>query len=153
MPAVEYVTVANHAEALNGLLYLQGAGWTEIRPPVQPNGQRGVAHFGIGLSILVGWVETNQRFPLELTLIHEDGGDPLFQAQAQVEQGRPPGLTHGSDMRSVLALNIETVFPRPGRYEVRADLAGQIKTAVFRVQAPPAVPPWGPTEIDLPPTG
>ena len=70
MPRIEYVTVANHAEALNGLLYLQGAGWSDIRVAQQPDGQPGIAHFGIGVSLLVGWNETNQRFPFEVQLIH-----------------------------------------------------------------------------------
>lgn len=150
MPTIEYVTVANHAEAWNGLLYLQGAGWTEIQPPVQPNGQLGVAHFGIGLSILVGWNETNERFPLRLSLVHEDGGEPLIAADAQIEQGRPPGLTHGSDLRSVLALNVDAGFPRTGGYEVRAELAGQLRTVSFRVQGP-AGEPDGSGSINFPP--
>ena len=41
MPEIEYVTVANHAEAINDMLYLQGAGWTDIQQPMGPKGQPG----------------------------------------------------------------------------------------------------------------
>jgi hypothetical protein len=150
MPRIEYVTVANHAEAINGLLYLQGAGWSEIRIAAQPNGQPGPAHFGIGVSILVGWNETNQRFPFEVQVVHEDGGEPLLQAQGQIEQGRPPGLTHGSDLRSTLAINVETIFPQPGGYEVRAAVGSDIRSVSFRVSMP-SVSPFGPTSIAMPP--
>jgi hypothetical protein len=133
MPAIEYVTLANHAEAINGLLYLQGAGWTDMRPPVGPDEAFQIVHFGIGLSVLVGWNETNQRFPLVVDLTHEDGGDPLVHAEGQIEVGRPPGVTHGQDLRSVLAINAQIQFPRAGGYEVRAAIQDQTRSVSFRV--------------------
>ena len=139
MPQIEFVTVANHAEAINGLLYLQGAGWTDLQQPVGPQGQPGVVHIGIGVSILIGWNDTNRQYPLKLGIVHEDGTD-LMAIEAQVEVGRPPGLPPGSDIRSVLALGPEIVFPRPGGYEVRAEIDGNVRSAAFRVhlaQAPP----------------
>jgi hypothetical protein len=148
VPRIEYVTLANHAEAHDGLLYLQGAGWTDLRPPVNPDGNLGIAHFGIGLSVLVGWNETNTRFPLILQVMHEDGGDPFIQAEAQIEQGRPAGLAPGQDLRSVLAINVDAAFPRPGGYEVRATIADQPPTSVsFRVVVPARPLGTGPTQI------
>lgn len=149
MPVIEYVTLANHAEALNGLLYLQGAGWTDIRPPVGPDGTLGIVHFGIGLSVLIGWNDTNQRFPMTLSITHEDGGEPMLSADAQIEQGRPPGLAPGQDLRSVLAVNVDAQFPRSGGYEVRATLGDQSVSAAFRVVSP--VPPSsGPAGFTMP---
>lgn len=136
MPDIEYVTLANHVEAHNGLLYLLGAGWTDIRPAVDPEGRLGPVHFGIGVSVLVGWNETNLRFPLELTIVHEDGGEPLVRVEGQIEQGRPPGLTPGSDLRSVIGLNADVQFPKPGGYVVRVALPDQTKSVSFRVVVP-----------------
>ncbi len=148
MPRIEFVTLANHAEAHDGLLYLSGAGWTDIRPPVTPEGAIGLAHFGIGLSVLVGWNETNLRFPLVLQIFHEDGGEPFMQAEAQIEQGRPAGLSPGQDLRSVLAVNVDAAFPRPGGYEVRATIGEQAPTTVsFRVVVPVPQLGSGPTQI------
>ena len=141
MPTIEYVTLANHVEAINGLLYMLGAGWTDIRPPVDAEGRLGSVHFGIGVSVLVGWNETNQRYPVELTITHEDGGDPLIRVEGQIEQGRPPGLAPGSDLRSVIGLDADVQFPKPGGYVVRVTMLDQVRSVSFRVvvpQRPPA---------------
>lgn len=140
MPELEFAVIANHAEAINGLLYLQGAGWTDIRQPVGPNGQPGIVHFGMAVSILIGWNETNRRFPVKLVVVHEDGQE-LASVQAQVEAGRPPGLPAGSDIRSVLAVNAEAQFPQPGTYEFRAELGEKVRSTSFRVAPPMAMPP------------
>ena len=136
MPELEFVVIANHAEAINGLLYLQGAGWTDVQQQISPTGQPAIVHFGMGVSILVGWNETNRRFPLKLVVVHEDGAE-LATVNAQIEAGRPAGLPPGSDIRSVLAVNAEAQFPRPGRYEFRAELGEAVRTTAFRVHLTP----------------
>ncbi len=141
MPTLEYVTVANHAESINGLLYLQGAGWSEMRPPLNAAGQTGNAHFGIAISVLIGWNETNRPYPLTIRMSHEDGA-VIMEARAQIEQGRPPGMVHGADLRSMIAINMDHVFVASGTYEIRAELGAEVKTASFRVTLPtPAAPP------------
>lgn len=137
MPTIEYVTLANHVEAINGLLYMLGAGWTDIRPPVGPDGRLGVTHFGVGVSVLVGWNETNQRYPIVITITHEDGGDPLVRIEGQIEQGRPPGLPPGADLRSVIGLDADVQFPRGGGYVLAVHLQGEVKSVSFRVVEPP----------------
>ncbi|HEX7354916.1 MAG TPA: hypothetical protein VF288_08810 [Mycobacteriales bacterium] len=153
MPEIEYVTLAAHAEAINGLLYLQGAGLTDIVQPNDNNGQPGVVHVGIGVSIVVGWNETGQSFPITISVVDEDGS-PLINAGGQIEAGRPPNLPAGSVVRSVLALSAEVQFPRGGGYEVRAELGGATKAVAFRVhqQAQPPSPPTqaGPTTWPTP---
>jgi hypothetical protein len=143
VPQIEFVITADHAEAINGKLYLQGAGWTDIVQPLGPGGQPGIVHMGLAVSILIGWNETNRRFPLTLTVTHEDGQE-LTRVNAQVEAGRPPGITAGSAIRSVLAIGAEIQFPKPGGYTLRATLDGEERSVTFRVnrlQAIPAAPP------------
>jgi hypothetical protein len=123
MPEIEFVTLANHAEAINGLLYLQGAGWTDIRVGNGPTGQLASVHLGVGISIVVGWNDTNVVFPLTFQMLHEDGGDPLFAGEGRVEAGRPPGLPAGSEIRNVIAIGADVVFPRPGGYRFDVMLA------------------------------
>ena len=55
MPQIEYVTLAHHAEAINGLLYLQGAGWSEMEQPLDSDGNLGelIAGQQAGHSLLV----------------------------------------------------------------------------------------------------
>ena len=102
MPQIEFVTLAHHAEAINGLLYLQGAGWSEMDQPLDNEGNLGTVHLGIGVSLLIGWNETNRAYPLTVSVEHEDG-EQLFAVEGAVEAGRPAGATPGADMRSVLA--------------------------------------------------
>ena len=152
MPQIEYVTVANHAEAVNGLLYLQGAGLSQIVQPIDAAGQPGVVHVGIGVSLVVGWNETNETFPLVLTVEHEDG-ETVVTIEAPIETGRPAGLPPGSDQRSVLAVSGEVQFVRPGGYRVRARLESQESSVTFRVLRPSAPPTGGPADFHLPPMG
>ena len=106
---------------------------------------------GIGISILVGWNDTNTVYPLQFQMLHEDGGEPVLAGEGQIESGRPPGLPAGSELRSVIAIGADVVFPRPGGYRFEASLAGASKGVSFRVHtagAPPA--PFGPTSINPP---
>lgn len=153
MPEIEYVTLANHAEALNGLLYLQGAGWTDVVVEALPNGQLRPVHMGVGVSILVGWNETNVAYPMGFRMVHEDGGEPVLAGEGQVETGRPAGTAPGAELRNVLAIGADVVFPRPGGYRFEVSLAEVTKGVSFRVHLPPSATPrgTGPTAIDLPP--
>lgn len=137
MPKIEYIMVADHAEVLNGKLYAHGAGWTDLAQPLGPDGQPGINHLGIAASVMVGWNETNRRFPFLIRLLHEDGME-MFKIEAQMEAGRPPGIPLGSDFRSLMAVSAEIKFPQPGRYELRAELDGagegtDIRSVSFRV--------------------
>lgn len=139
MPEIEYVTVADHAEAINGKLYLHGGGWSDVVQPAGLEGQPGIVHFAIAASIIVGWNETNRRFPFVITIVHEDG-DEIAKIVAQLEAGRPPGITIGTDFRNILAVQANIAFPKTGRYDVRAELDGQTRQVTFRVLAQPGVP-------------
>ena len=154
MPMIEYVTLAHHAEAIDGLLYLQGAGWSDLEQPIDTEGNVGTLHLGIGVSILVGWNETNREYPITVSVEHEDGGR-LFAVEGSLEAGRPVGATPGADMRSVLAVSGEVQFERPGRYVVKAsvgdDSGGSERAVSFRVIFPgqPAGG-GGPADFTLP---
>ena len=113
-------------------------------------------HLGIGVSIIIGWNETNRSFPLNINVEHEDG-EPLFTVEGAVEAGRPAGATPGADMRSVLAVSGEVQFGRPGGYVVRADIGdsdgGSARSVSFRVHFPahatPPQAPGGPADFTL----
>lgn len=106
MPRIENMILANHAEAINGMLYLMGAGWDHAKlGPEDEQGNVPPFHLGLGLTILIAWQETNQRHELEIWLESEDGGKRLFEMKGQVEVGRPPGIPPGSDQRAAIAVN------------------------------------------------
>lgn len=135
MAEIEFVTLANHAEAHNGLLYLSGAGWTDAIVGFAEDGRSQPFHFGVGVSILVPWTETNRRHRLTLVVEHEDGGSPLFDVGGELEVGRPVGIPEGADQRSVLALASEIRFPVVGGYRLSANLQGaETRSVSFRVR-------------------
>ncbi len=141
MAEIEYVTIANHAEAINGLLYLAGAGWTDHWRIRSPEGQVPITHIGLGVSVLVPWGETNRRHHLLVRIESEDGVE-VARAEAQIELGRPPGATLGSDFRAVIAMNVDAQIQETGGYRVVAKLGEQLKSVSFRVheQMPPGLP-------------
>lgn len=141
MPVIESLMIANHAETREGLLYLSGGGWTdhwrgriaESEPGQAPVGP--LSHFGIALSILVGWNDTNLRHHVQILVESEDGGTPLATAEADFEMGRPPGATVGADLRALMALNVDTTFPSAGGYRIVAEMPAhdERKSVSFRV--------------------
>jgi hypothetical protein len=138
MPEIELLTVANHAEAINGLLYLSGAGWTDLRRPVWPQGTP-VTHLGIGVAILVSWTETNQHHRVRLRLEGADG-QAVVSVEGDIEMGRPAGLAPGSDQRGVMGINIEVQFPASGIYRLVASVGEHSRSVAFRVHDVPLPP-------------
>jgi hypothetical protein len=144
MPEVEFAILANHAEAHNGLLYLAGGGWTDANLAFPPEGPSAPLHFGIAVSVLVPWTETNRKHRLLVGIEHEDGGSPVVQFDGEIEVGRPPGAQHGADQRAVIAINSLTQFPRPGGYRLVVKVNNsKLRTVSFRVrnQQVPFTPP------------
>src|SRR5262249_34220415 len=139
MPQIELLTVANHAEAINGLLYLSGAGWTDLRRPVLPQGNVPVNHVGIGVAILVAWTETNRRHRRVLGLENADG-QVVVNVEGDIEMGRPVGVPPGSDLRGVMGINVEVQFPGAGIYRIVASVAEHSRSVTFRVHDVPLGP-------------
>src|ERR1041385_7911341 len=110
MASIENLILANHVEAINGLLYVHGGGFTDINRVV-PEGQPALVHLGIGVTILVPWTETNRPYHLGIWVEPEDGGQQLFAVDSDIEAGRPAGIPEGSDIRAVIGLAGEVVFP------------------------------------------
>lgn len=137
MPEIEFVTLANHAEAVNGLLYLSGAGWSDHWRAPGPENSLPPTHLGIGISVLVPWTETNRRHHLVVIVEGEDGGAEFVKAEADLEVGRPPGLPPGTDLRAVLALNADVALPEEGAYRIVATLGQKKKSVTFRVHNQP----------------
>lgn len=144
-PRIENLILANHVEAVNGLLYIAGGGWTDHWRPAAPSpGQPVVSHLGVGVTVLVPWTASGPTYQLSVA-IEDAGGNQVAGMATQLSSTRPPGLPTGADLRTVLALSLNLVFPTAGEYRVVATLAGRPGRAVdFRVhdvvQPPPAQP-------------
>lgn len=131
---IDVLIIANHAEAVNGLLYLSGAGWTDVHRRIV-NGVAPANHFGIGISIRVPWHETNEVHKFTLDVQNEDATVTLVHAEGNVTVGRPPQLPRGAVQHAVLAVDVDTIFPAPGGYRIIANIDDGKSTATwpFRV--------------------
>jgi hypothetical protein len=142
MPTLETLLIANHAEAINGLLYMSGAGWTDMFRAVPPKGSAPSNHFGVAVTILVSWNETNRKYHLTIRLETDDSRE-VAKVEADMEMGRPPGLPPGSDLRAVVAINFDIQFPSAGGYRIVGQIGEEPPRSVsFRVRdVPVALPP------------
>ena len=113
---IDFLILADAAEVVNNKLYMMGGAWNAWRSSSYPAQVR----MGIALGILVDWDETNERHPISLSILDEDGQVVVPEITAQVEVGRPPGITPGTSQRALLAINAGFALKGPGRYELRA---------------------------------
>lgn len=131
---VEFLILADAAQAVSGKLYMLGGGWSTLHPLTLPFTHQ----VGVAVGFRVPWQETNQVHRLEIAVVTADGNPVLPPLQGQLEMGRPPGLRPGSDQTVVMAMNANAKFERDGRYEVQVRVEDQlVKTVTFDV-APPA---------------
>lgn len=89
--------------------------------------------FGIGMSVLVPWLETNRPHRPIHFVESEDGGDPLISAESAIEVGRPPDTPEGSGLRTVLAVSATIPLPRAGGYRLGAHMGPERRWYGFRV--------------------
>ena len=92
---VEWIILADAAEAVNNKLYLIGGGWETLTidaqfPVLYP--------CAIAIAFSVPWNETNQQHSVEIAVDDQDGTQ-LLNVEGQVEVGRPPGIPLGTAQR------------------------------------------------------
>ena len=133
-PTIDFLLLADHAEAVNGKLYLMGGGWDvrAVRDFAQP------VPLTIALAVLVPWNATNQRHHLRLRVEDADGHG-LAEVKGEFVAGRPPQLAAGTTQRIPLAFqHIPVVRSGPGVYAVIAEMNGrdERRTTFTAVAAP-----------------
>jgi len=116
---IEFLLLADHAEAVNGKLYLMGGGWDRraVGDFRQPQA------FSVSLGVLIPWSQTNRPIPLSMALTDADGQSIAPPFQTTVVVGRPANATPGQKLRYMLSINFQMVLPRAGTYVVEARLA------------------------------
>jgi hypothetical protein len=155
---VDFVLLCDHAEVVNGKLYMLGGAWnrvTRLVPvalaaiadafPPQP------ARFAVVTSVLIDWNETNEIIPLELSIEDPDGRARVWEAKAQLSAGRPADAIKGAPVRAVFAVPLLLIFPRAGEFVLRVRLMDRAsdhmsdRTERFEVvdQSVVAAPPTG----------
>jgi hypothetical protein len=116
-PEVDFLILADRAEAIGGKLYMMGGAWDQIAvvdftKPIL---------FSIALGITIPWNATNIDHKLQVQLMDEDG-TRLFSVDGSFKTGRPPQLPQGASQNNVLTFAAAAVLPRAGSYTVEATL-------------------------------
>lgn len=123
---VDFLILADYAEAVNGKLYLMGGAWDRIA--VQNANQP--MRFGVAIGILVPWTATNQNHTLRLTFEDTDGTALGVLIETTFVTGRAPELPPGSNQRLVLAVNTLTAPPPAAEYSLVASINGEERRRV-----------------------
>ena len=110
---IDCFVLADWAEAINGKLYIQGAGWD--RTVLKPNQS---ADFFIAASFLVPWSLTNRQHEFAMSIESEDGVPVAPALTGAFTVGRPPDARPGQRFRSPIAVRCGMKFPGPGLYRV-----------------------------------
>jgi hypothetical protein len=143
--------LADHAQAINGKLYVMGGGWNVIGPDLAP--------FALAGIIELDWNESNQPHRVTAELLTEDGqlvlvptptGNQPAIVALTVEVGRPVGVRAGTPLNVPIAINLGGVpIPPDGRYVWRFSINGQSRddwrlsfsTRPAQTAGPAAMPP------------
>ncbi len=129
-PSVDFLILADRAEAVNGKLYMMGGGWDRLYMAdfSQPH------PISVGIGILVPWHATNADHKLAMRVETQDGAE-LATLSLDFKAGRPPTLGQAELQRIVLAFQLALKLPGPGAYVIKAFVNDeQSKEAVFYAQ-------------------
>lgn len=135
-PTIDFLIIADRAEAVNGKLYMMGGGWDRLWVVdfAQPQS------ISIATAILVPWNATNQMHSLAIRIETQDANE-LAALGLNFNTGRPPILGAAESQRIVLAFQLAIVLPAPGTYVIKAFINDQeSKKTLFYAQPLPAPP-------------
>lgn len=130
--------LCDYAEAVNGKLYMMGAGWNVLFAVDQP------VNVSVATLIEVAWDQTNVRHTLAVRLLTLDG-EPVdvdghaVEATGEFEVGRPAGVKPGSSFNAPFVWNFAGVRLASGQYEWQLAIDGNpVARRAFTVAAAPA---------------
>lgn len=117
-----------------GKLHMLGAGWSITSSPTSPQ--------AVAVMLKIPWDRANERLALMLRLLDDDGrpvavattdGTQELTMGGDIETGRPPGVTPGSQLDAGLVFNVPSLPLPPGRYQWRLEVADDTFTSSFQV--------------------
>jgi hypothetical protein len=136
---LDYLLVADGAEAVNGKLYVLGGGWDRLSVPQLPG--HPAVPFAVAVGIGVPWILTNRKLRFSVDVLDADGREVAQLAAGDLEVGRPPGLRAGAPQRFQIAIQAHPEFPAAGRYVIRCSVNGEdLGQTVIEVSSRHAAP-------------
>ena len=125
---LEFLLLSDHAEVINGKLYMMGAGYD----------RRNIADINESVtlravvSVLVPWNLTNQTHSVKLRIETEDGVTLGQEVQGNLNVGRGVEAISGQMFRVMAVINFTLTLPRLGAYRVIATMeSGESKSTTF----------------------
>lgn len=119
---LDYLLVADAADAVGGKLYLLGGGWDRLKVPQLPGPP--AVPFAVAVGINVPWSLTNRKLGFGIDVLDADGGEVVQLAGGEFEVGRPPGLRVGTPQRFQITVPAQPRFSAEGRYVIRCSVDG-----------------------------
>lgn len=116
---IQHTLISDHAEIVNGKLYLMGGGWDTYYAREVPTQIR----VAVAVGISIEWDETNETIPVHV-YVEDDDAQQLARIQGTMQVGRPPNLRPGSRQLSQLAANLNLNVKQHGGFRVRT-VAGE----------------------------
>jgi hypothetical protein len=143
-PEIDFLIVADAAEAVGGKLYMLGGGFDRLFVP-NINEPSSVS-FAVALGITVPWTAANEFHHATIRLSTEDGHALEPQVQVAFNVGRPSMANQGQSFRAIVAVRVNFKLPTGGAYVLEANMPGsQSKRTVFYASSqdgtPPGLPP------------
>jgi hypothetical protein len=132
--------LCDHAEAVNGKLYINGGGWNLLFTPDRP------VNISLAILIEVGWTETNTPHEFRADLLTTDGDLVLVDGneislRGRFEIGRPPGIKPGTSLNTPLAMQVTALVLPVGGYEWRLFIDDEpVARRPFQVMTLPGMP-------------
>jgi len=127
-PTIDFLILADRAEAISGKLYMMGGGWDHVgMVPGVPT------MFSIACAVMVPWHATNQDHLVTLSLQDADAKE-LLKVQAGFRTGRPPTLEEGAAQRVMFAFPTAILFPAPGTYVLIGAVGEDVRRVAVYVQ-------------------
>jgi len=134
--SIDYLILANHAEVTNGMLYLNGGGWTDLfRPVVSEPGTLYLNSFSVAISLSFPPELANRQYHLVISLEKLGDSQVLAQNHSAITVGKPVIATENTVPHILVAATFNVVFPGPGSYRIfsKIDEGGDEKDYLFRV--------------------
>jgi hypothetical protein len=124
MPEVETLMLANHAEVVNGLLYVHGGGWSHHwRGGVAPGQPHPPSQMAIAATFLLDPSEAAPNQPFAIR-IRDEAGVEILRADGSFEVEAAEQASRSERRRLAFAANVGVAFPHEGRYTVSAEAMG-----------------------------
>jgi hypothetical protein len=140
-PYIETMLLADHAEAVNGKLYINGGAFTNVN---LADMESPYTCF-LALVLRIPWSDTNRRLSFRGWIESVDGAElEGWSAEGQLESGRPAG-TRGEELNAVLVMPVQLRAPhgQPGDVIVNFQFAESVERRRVKVQ-PALQPPFLP---------